>query len=419
MIAEILCVGTELLLGDIVNTNAAFLARELAAMGIDVYHQEVVGDNPARLSESLSLAFSRSDLVVMTGGLGPTYDDLTKETVAQYFKLPMAVHEESLAKMREYFSHRGIPMSENNEKQAMMPRTATVFANGNGTAPGLAVEKEGKIAVLMPGPPSEMQPMFLQEVAPYLARFSGHTILSRTIHLIGIGESALEQKLRPMMTGYQNPTIAPYAKTGEVQLRVTACAKTRAEAGRMIAPVIEEIKGQVGEYIYGIDVGNLQNAAVALLIEKGLKVATAESCTGGYISKRITDVPGSSAVFDCGICSYSNEMKREVLGVRDETLSQFGAVSEQTALEMAEGVRKLSGSDIGVSTTGIAGPDGGSEQKPVGLVYLAVCSKWYTRVEKLLAGSKKQDGREYVRYLASSRALKLVIDAAREAEKKS
>ncbi|MBQ9941366.1 MAG: competence/damage-inducible protein A, partial [Christensenellaceae bacterium] len=402
MIAEILCVGTELLLGDIVNTNAAYIAKELAVMGIDVYTQSVVGDNPARLKDSLAIAFSRADTVIMTGGLGPTYDDLTKETVAAYFGRQMQMHEPSLLQLTEYFKKRGTVMTENNKKQAMMPDGAVVFDNPWGTAPGLAVEGEGKIAILMPGPPQEMVPMFQASVVPYLMKFSGKTIVSHNVHMIGIGESALEAQLKESMLAHKNPTIAPYAKQGEVLLRVTAQAATKEEAEALIAPEVEKLCRDFPEYVYGVDVGDLQHAAVALLMKKGLTVATAESCTGGLISKRLTEVPGSSEVFGCGVCSYANEVKEQLLGVSHHTLETYGAVSPQTAAEMAAGIRRISGADIGISVTGIAGPGGGTEEKPVGLVYLGVNSDKLTEVVEFRTGGRRKDGREYIRYVSSS-----------------
>ncbi len=418
MVAEILCVGTELLLGDIVNTNAAYLARQLAGLGIDLYTQSVVGDNPERLKESLAIAFSRADLVLMTGGLGPTYDDLTKETVAAYFGRNMRRDEHSYQRLMEYFAKAGKEPTPNNLKQADMPEGAVVFDNDNGTAPGLAVEGNGKIAVLMPGPPYEMTAMFEARIRPYLQKFSEKVLVSRTIRIVGMGESEVEYRLRDYMLSHLNPTIAPYAKQSEVQLRVTASAKTEEQAYALIGPVVAEIQEMLGDVVYGVDVENMEQAVVQQLKEKGLKVATAESCTGGLISKRITEIPGASDVFECGVCSYANRIKHELLGVSDQTLEQFGAVSEQTAKEMAEGIRRLSGADIGVSVTGIAGPGGGTPEKPVGLVYLGVSSERYSKVVRYLSGSKKAGSREHIRYSASQQALKLVLEAIRENQKK-
>ena len=420
MRAEILCVGTELLLGDIINTNAAFAARELAKLGIDVFNQSVVGDNPARLRDALRIAFERSDLVIMTGGLGPTYDDLTKETVAEYFGKKMYLDTESLESIKQYFSkmHSGRPMTENNVKQAYMPEGATVFHNYNGTAPGLAVSDGKKTAILLPGPPLEMEPMMTRSVVPYLKKMTDHVIFSRTVHIIGVGESYVESVLKDYMLSHTNPTVAPYAKTGEVQLRITASAKNEEEASLMIEPVIKDISNIFSDYIYGIDVGTLENAAVQLLRERGLTAATAESCTGGGISQRITNIPGASEVFGCGVCTYSNEMKEKLLGVSPLTLKQFGAVSEETAKEMAKGVRELSGADFGISVTGIAGPGGGSAEKPVGLVYIAVDSEHYKKAERLMLSRGRENERSFIRITAANNALRLLIEAIHAAAKK-
>ncbi|MBQ9970222.1 MAG: competence/damage-inducible protein A [Oscillospiraceae bacterium] len=410
--AEILCIGTELLMGNTVNTNATYIAKGLAQNGINVYHQAVVGDNPQRLKESLDLAFSRSDIVITTGGLGPTYDDLSKETIAAWFGKELVLHEESLRHIEDFFQRLGREMTDNNRKQAMMPQDCTVFPNPNGTAPGCAIEKDGKVAFMLPGPPREMRPMFDNYVIPYLQKDSDTILVSKMIHLFGIGESMLEHKLHDIMVESSNPTLAPYAKEGEVQLRVTARVHRDEDAEAILQPMMNKVSEIAGEFIYGIDIGDLQTAAVTRLKEKGLHVATAESCTGGYVSKRLVDVDGVSEVFDCGVCSYSNDIKEKVLGVSHDTLVAYGAVSEQTAREMAAGVRRLSGAEIGVSTTGIAGPGGGSPEKPVGLVYVAVDSDKYSEVLKLNIPSRSDDAREYIRYIASSNALHLIWKAA-------
>lgn len=414
MRAEILCVGTELLLGDIINTNAAFIARKLAELGINCYYQSVVGDNDARLRKSLELSLSRSELIVMTGGLGPTYDDMTKETVASYFGREMELHEQSLERIKVRFAQMGRDCTDNNLKQAYMPKGAVVFKNDYGTAPALAVESEDgdkRIVIMLPGPPREMQPIFVEEVMPYLAAMSDRVLVSSVVHIFGMGESAVEDKLRDMMVSMDNPTIAPYCKEGEVQLRVTASGENAEECRALIAPVVEQIKSALGDVVYGVDVGTLQNALVAELKSAGLKIATAESCTGGLIAKNITDVSGSSEVFDCGIVAYANDIKSSVLGVSADTLQKYGAVSSQTALEMARGAARISGADIAVSTTGIAGPTGGSVEKPVGLVYIGL---WYKGREsfielRLTRGSGERD---YIRRLAvlnaMNEALKLI-----------
>lgn len=411
MKAEILCVGTELLLGDIINTNAAYIARELANIGIDVYYQTVVGDNNGRLKESLALAFSRADIVVMTGGLGPTYDDLTKETVADYFHKKMIMDDASLKSIEGFFHRLKRPMTENNKKQAMMPEGAAIFPNANGTAPGLAVSENGKTAILLPGPPAEMRPMFQDAVLPYLMKFSDKVLLSHNIRIFGMGESRVEEMLYDLMKNSTNPTIAPYAKAGEVTLRVTAAAETKEECEKMIVPAIKKIEAVIGKYIYGIDVPDIQTATVKELIRKKVTVATAESCTGGLVSERITEVPGASEIFGCGVCSYANEIKHRVLGVSEETLAKYGAVSEQTAREMAGGVRKLAGADIGVSTTGIAGPGGGTPEKPVGLVYIGIDSDKLTTVLKLNINYHKADERTYIRHMTAQNVFRLIMKA--------
>lgn len=413
--AEILCIGTELLMGDIINTNAAYLAKELAGLGINLYHQSVVGDNPERLRQSLQLALKRADIVITTGGLGPTYDDLSKETIAACFGRKLVMDEDSLTRIQAHFLRLGREMTDNNKKQAMMPQGCVIFQNENGTAPGCAIEGsgelEGKTAIMLPGPPREMKPMFEQQVKPYLLKDSDTRLVSHTMHFFGIGESMLEDRLRSLMEKSLNPTVAPYAKTGEVQLRVTARVKNGEDPNALLEPVMEQIRQMVGEFLYGVDVGDLQTAAVRLLTEKGLKVAVAESCTGGYLAKRITDVSGSSKVFECGICSYSNRIKHQLLGVSERTLEEYGAISEQTATEMASGVRKLSGADIGISVTGNAGPTA-DEGKEVGLVYIGVDSPKLTRVFTLNVNRRDQDARETIRYLASSHALSLILKAA-------
>ena len=412
--AEILCIGTEILMGDIINTNAAYIAKELAGLGINVYHQSVVGDNPQRLKESLALAFSRADIVITTGGLGPTYDDLSKETIAAYFNRKLVMDEESLHAIECHFLRLNRVMTDNNKKQAMMPEGCVIFANHNGTAPGCAIEGEGeqqgKTAIMLPGPPREMKPMFEQGVKPFLLKDSDTRLVSHTMHFFGIGESMLESILHELMEESTNPTVAPYAKTGEVQLRVTARVKQGEDAEVLLQPVMEQIKEKVGEFLYGIDVGDLQTAAVRALKEKNLHVAVAESCTGGYVAKRITDVSGASDVFECGICSYSNRIKHQILGVKQETLDTFGAISEETAREMAVGERRISGAEIAVSVTGDAGPQA-SEGKDVGLVYIGVDSDHFKKVFMLYVNRKDQDARETIRYLASSHALSLILKA--------
>lgn len=408
MNAEIISVGTELLLGDILNTNAQYLSKNLAGMGISVKHISTVGDNWERVTALVKEALERSDFVITTGGLGPTDDDLTKEACCKAAGIELEFSEECLRRIESYFKKRNMKMAETNVKQAYVPKNGTVFMNENGTAPGCAFEKEGKHVIMLPGPPSEMKPMFENSVFPYLQRYINTTIFSNNIYISGIGESLAAEKVRDLLES-ENPTVAPYASTGEVRLRVTAMAPNTDAAREMCAPVVEEIKRRLGSFVYGVDCGSLQEKTVAMLSERGIKLAVAESCTGGLIAKRITDVSGSSSVFECGIVSYSNEIKRSVLGVSSETLERYGAVSCQTAEEMARGVKRISGADIAVSSTGIAGPTGGTDCKPVGLAYVSVCGDDGCVVREV-RGAVEGNRREYNRTVTSAAALKLVID---------
>ena len=406
MTAEILAVGTELLLGDIINTNAQYLAREFASLGISVLHQSVVGDNTDRLSSEIKTALSRSDILITTGGLGPTGDDITRETVAAVLNLKLVLDNNSLERMGAFFKKSGRQMSENNRKQAMMPEGAIIFDNDWGTAPGCAVENHGRIIIMLPGPPREMGPMFEKCVKPYLAKFSDAVIKSINLRVFGIGESNVQTMLDDLMLG-ENPTLSPYAKDGEVLLRVTARAADEVSALAACRPVADEVKRRLGDNLYGEDVDSLQQVVVVKLIELGRRLAAAESCTGGLFCKRITEIPGASKVFDCGVVSYSNSIKSSMLGVSEATLQSFGAVSRQTACEMAEGVRRLAKADIGVGITGIAGPDGGTLQKPAGLVFAAVSDGSNCFVRRLMIGHGGNE-REYIRYISASNTLDIV-----------
>lgn len=406
--AEILCVGTELLLGDIVNTNAAFLSQQLADLGIGVYRHTVVGDNPRRLCDALCEAFERADMVITSGGLGPTKDDLTKETVAECFGLPMKLHEDSLEAIRSYFAKTGREMTENNKKQAYMPEGATVFPNHYGTAPSLAIEKDGKVAIMLPGPPGELVPIFKEEVLPYLKERTDSAIVSKNIHFFGIGESALAQRLDKLLSESVNPTVAPYCKSGEVRLRVTAKAHSEEEAELMCERCVREIvEGEMGSFVYGVDVDTIEKALVDKLHERSLTLSAAESCTGGLIAKRITDIAGCSDVFLGGCVTYTNEVKQRLLGVSEQTLEAFGAVSYQTAMEMARGVRLATGSDIGISATGIAGPGGGTEETPVGTVFLGISSREGEAFRKLSLSPMRS--REYIRTVSATNAYDMVL----------
>ena len=406
--AEILCVGTELLLGDIINTNASYISRRLAALGIPVYRQAVVGDNPERMRQAIAESFSRSDCLILSGGLGPTCDDITKEMVAEHFGLELVLNQEALDRMMEYFSMTGRNMTKNNEKQAMAPIGARVLQNNWGTAPGFVIEQGDKTAILLPGPPIELEPMWRERVEPYLFERSNSVIVSKNIYILGMGESMVEEKLRYMREELENPTVAPYAGNGECRVRVSARAKDEATASEMCDRQIEKIrKTEVGEFIYGIDVDSMENALVLKLRERGMTLATAESCTGGLIAKRVTDLAGCSDVFLGGCVTYANEAKERLIGVSRETLEKYGAVSEQTAREMARGVRLALGADVGIATTGIAGPGGGTPDKPVGTVYIAVSTEEGEKV-KLLTLSPKRS-REFIRICAATNAMSLAL----------
>ena len=383
MNAEILAIGTELLMGQIANTNAQFITARLSELGVNVHYHTVVGDNTERLKESLSLAFSRSDCVIMTGGLGPTYDDMTKETVAEYFNMPLKMDNVALNQITEYFKSRGREMTPTNAKQALIPEGAITLYNKFGTAPGVLIEKDGKIAVMMPGPPREMKPMFTEYIVPFLEEKSGVTVRSEFIRIFGIGEAEAESKISHL-TSSSNPTVAPYVNPGELSLRISARAKTKEEADALIAPVKAELYDIFGDMIYGEGLTySLPQCVLELLRDKKLTFSSAESCTGGMIASAITDLSGSSEVFIYGAVTYANSAKVMAVDVSPETLENCGAVSEETVLQMARGVRLKSGSDIGVSTSGIAGPTGGTPDKPVGTVWIAISTEKYEKAIRL------------------------------------
>ncbi|MBE6903730.1 MAG: competence/damage-inducible protein A [Ruminococcaceae bacterium] len=416
MNCEILAVGTELLLGNIVNTNAQYLSEQLSSLGIDVYYHTVAGDNKQRLENALKIAFERSDMVITTGGLGPTQDDLTKETAAAYFNEKLVCNEEALEKIKAFFEKRGTEMVASNEKQAYIPENAIIFQNRCGTAPGFLLNKNNKILIMLPGPPSEMKDMFENCALKELKKLQTDTMVSRDIKVYGAGESFIESKLLSFIN-QKNPTVAPYAKSSEVLLRVTAKAENEEEAAKMADKTVEEICQTIGEYVYGIDIASLEEAAVKELSKKGLKVATAESCTGGGIARRITSVPGASNVIECSFVTYSNDKKNKLLGVSKETLDKFGAVSKETAKEMAYGARVKSGADIGVSATGYAGPDGGDKENPVGTVYIGISTKEKNISEKIIIGRGSFE-REYVRHGAENKALWMILKEAKKLLKK-
>jgi nicotinamide-nucleotide amidase len=404
MNAELIAVGTEILLGDIVNTDAQVISQGLSELGINVYYQTVVGDNPQRLERAIREAKDRADIIITTGGLGPTLDDLTKETLASVFGKKMELHQPSLDRITEFFRKIGREMTPNNEKQAWLPEGCTVFVNEWGTAPGCGFEADGKHVLMLPGPPRECTPMWEHCAKPYLYPLAGGCIVSHSVRVFGLGESAMEDRLHDLMATMTNPTIAPYAKTSECFARVTAMAVTEEEAEKLLAPVVDQVVEMLGADVYGVDVDSLEQVVGDGLRERGMTLAVAESCTGGLLSKRITDLPGASDYYLGGVCSYSNDAKMKLLGVQKETLDQFGAVSAQTAEEMAEGAAKTLGADVGVGITGIAGPGGATEGKEVGLVYISV----YFKGELITRKTNNSLGRDRVRNQAASTALDLI-----------
>ena len=403
MNAELIAVGTEILLGEIVNTDAQVISQGLSELGINVYYQTVVGDNPQRLERAIREAKDRADVIITTGGLGPTLDDLTKETLASVFGKKMVLHQPSLDRIKDFFQKIGREMTPNNEKQAWLPEGCTVFVNEWGTAPGCGFEADGKHVLMLPGPPRECNPMWEQCAKPYLYPLAGGCIVSHSVRVFGLGESAMEDRLHDLMASMTNPTIAPYAKTSECFARVTAKAATDPEEEGLLARVVARVVELLGADVYGVDVDSLEQVVGDGLRSRGLTLAVAESCSGGLLSKRITDLPGASDYYKGGVCSYTNEVKMKLLGVQKETLDRYGAVSAQTAEEMAAGVARILGTDVGVGITGNAGP-GASEEKEVGLVYISV----YFQGERITRKTTNTLGRDRVRNQAASNALDLI-----------
>ena len=406
MVVEIICVGTEILLGNIVNTNAQYLAEECAGLGLSMYHQTVVGDNAKRLQEALSTALRRSDIVILSGGLGPTEDDLTKETCGLELGISLVEDDHTKKRMEDYFLnsiYKKIP--KNNWKQALVLKGSVILDNDNGTAPGMAVKKDGKTIILLPGPPNELIPMFENQVRPLLAKLQPEVIVSQMVKICGIGESQVETQILDLIEKQTNPTIAPYAKTGEVHLRITAKAEHEEAAENLIRPVTEELKKRFGDAIYStIKDETLEMAIVKQLMQQQVTLATAESCTGGLLAGRITNVPGVSGVYKEGFITYSNQSKETLLCVKESTLAQYGAVSEETAKEMAIGGAKAAKTDCCIAVTGLAGPEEGTADKPVGLVYIACHLSGNTVVKELrLKGNRRK-----VREQAVVKALELL-----------
>ncbi len=404
MNCEILSVGTELLLGNTVNTDAADLSNMLAGLGVNVFWHTVVGDNPKRLAEAVAIARGRADLIITTGGLGPTYDDLTKNVLAASFGRKLELHPDEAAFLKNWFAaNSSTRYTDNNLQQAYLPERCTVFHNDWGTAPGCAFEEGGVRVVMLPGPPNECLPMFRHCVVPYLKSLRSDVIFSRQIKVFGIGESAVESMLRERMEHMENPTLATYAKPGEVMLRVTAKAPTEAEADSMCQPVVAMVREVLGDRVYGVDVDSLEALVLQLLKEKGLTFATAESLTGGMIGQRFTALPGASAVFRSGAITYCNECKAAMLGIDLAMINEKGAVSRETAAAMAKGVRRATGADLAVSATGLAGPDGDGVN-PVGTVFVGLADGENVWVRHLKLGK----GRERVRTLAVNHAFDML-----------
>lgn len=391
MICEIISVGSEVVTGDIIDTNAPFLSKELIHIGIDTMYRTSVKDDEETLREVLKIAKKRADLIITIGGLGPTYDDFTKEMVAEVNNLPLISSKEVENDIRNYFLKIGRTMTANNLRQARVIKGCEVVKNENGTAPGIILENEDKTFIMLPGPPIEFKPMVMNKIIPYLKNKTGKYIIEKVVKLCGVGESYVESALYDLMTTVKNPVMATYAKTGEVHLKLTASGTTKEEAEEILKPCYEKIVSRFEKFIYGEDDDTLSGVVVKLLKEKGKKVAFCESCTGGYISKTITDISGASEVFDCGIVTYSNEMKSRLVGVSPMVLKSKGAVSQEVALQMAKGIKSVSGADVGISVTGIAGPGGGSEEKPVGLVYMGFVTENTNIVKKLnFSGSREK-----------------------------
>lgn len=404
---ELLAVGTELLLGSTANTDAQALSRELSSLGLNVYYHSVVGDNQARLAAAVELAKGRADVLITTGGLGPTCDDLTKEVVAAAYGRKLEFHPDLAEGIRAYFACSHRDMTENNLQQAWLPEGCTVLANRWGTAPGCAFREGEHCVIMLPGPPSECIPMFREEAAPWLLGLSEGVIRSRTLRVFGAGESQVESLLRPRMNALTNPTLAPYAKEGEMELRITAKAASAAEADALIAPVEGEVRTLLGDLIYGGNVPSLEQVVLDALKAQGLTLGTAESCTGGLIAKRITDLSGASSVLKGGVVSYTNEVKMGLLAVPASLLEEQGPVCADVARAMARGARSALGCDLALSVTGVAGPDSDERGNPVGLVYTALADQSRTWVRELHLGGARAR-RDRVRTLAANHALDML-----------
>ena len=409
MVTELIAVGTEILLGNIVNTNSAYLSEKCAELGLAVYYQSVVGDNPDRMKSVIKTALDRSDVIVLTGGLGPTEDDLTKEITAEVMGFPLVedLHTKELmeAYLKEYEkNHPQRRITKNNYKQTMVPKGSIVLDNHNGTAPGLIMEKKGKTAILLPGPPNEMVPMFEESVYPYLRKKQPEIIYSRMVKICGIGESQVAEEIQDLIEKQTNPTIAPYAKTGEVHLRITAKAENEKKCKEMIKPIVHELKKRFGKDVFATkEEKTLEEAVVDLLKEKNMTLSLAESCTGGAVAARIVNVPGASEALMCGFVTSTNRAKRS-------TLKNEGAVSAKCAKEMAKGGAKAAETDVCLSVTGLAGPGGGTEETPVGTVFMGCCCAGKTTTREFhFTGNRSR-----IRGQAVAQALTFIRDSLLE-----
>jgi nicotinamide-nucleotide amidase len=408
MHGEIICVGTELLLGDIIDTNSAFLSKELSKYGIDIYYISSIGDNNARIKEAIINASQRSQFIFLTGGLGPTGDDLTKEALCEALEISLYEDQNEVNRIRNYFKNRQIEMPANNLKQALVPEGAIILENSLGTASGILLEKNQKYYILLPGPPKEMKQIFTKRVIPWLNSkigAKGSFLLSETLKFIGISESLFDWEIKDIFKSQINPTIGILArKNGEIHCRLTAKVSSQEEFKRITAPVKKQILHRLGQFYFASDDTRIEEVIGDLLNKKGLTISTAESCTGGLLAERITDIPGSSNYYWGSVVAYDNSAKKNVLGVPEDALEKYGAVSAETALAMAKGVNKLLQTDLSLAITGIAGPLGGTEDKPVGLVYIALVGENINICEKFIFSGTRND----IRWLSTNWAFYLL-----------
>lgn len=394
VVAEIISVGTELLMGQIVNTDAQYVAEKLSELGIDMLHQSVVGDNFERLNENLKTAEQRADIIITTGGLGPTDDDMTKECVCEFCEKKLVLNDDALDDIKEYFKKKNIEFTPNNEKQAKFPKDAVILKNSVGTAPGCIINARGKVFIVLPGPPRELKPMFKEYVVPYLKDKCSDVLFTKNVQVFGLGESKVEHMIKDIIRNQSNPTIATYCHPGYVTIRITSKAENEEKAKALVDPVAGEVINIFGDSVFEVGDRSITETVAGFLIDKEITISVSESCTGGLVSDALVKVSGISSVFKLGVVSYSNEAKMNMLGVKKETLDTVGAVSRETAIQMARGVMKAGNSDIGISTTGIAGPGSDNTNKPVGLVYIALSHEEETVVEELHLNGTRNDIRQ-------------------------